>query len=275
MYALRAETDDYWRSDEEDLSDANSWELEGTEKPSSEDEGLPLLVEVSDSDEEATSNGETTAEGYDEGVYGSRVLIAALRTKEETPPQKGQKEVDERMSTTVRKSSKTLDRPVRLKNEAKGFIVMVKIHGQAAVALLDSGCTTDAVSPELVRVAGLKVYELAEQVPMQLGTRGSQAKINYGTKACIKYGHVDVQHYFDIVNIDRYDVILGTVFMRKHGIMLGFDKNEIRHKVQVLPALRESPDTYLLVRRQAMRYRDKGQGDDIVKKMKVPGDTAE
>jgi hypothetical protein len=228
---------------------------------------LPLLVEVSDSDEEATSDGETIAEGYDEGVYKSRVLIAALRTKKETPPQKGKKEVDERTSTAMRKSSKTLDRPVRLKNEAKGFIVMVKINGQAAVALLDSGCTTDAMSPELVRVADLKVYKLAEQVPMQLGTRGSQAKINYGTKACIKYGHVDVQHYFDIVNIDRYNVILGTV--------LDFHKNKIRHKKEVLPMLRESPDAHLLVRRQAMRYRDKEQGDDLVKKAKVPRDTEE
>jgi hypothetical protein len=110
----------------------------------------------------------------------------------------------------VQKSSKILDRPVRLKDEAKGFIVMVKLNGQAVVGLLDSGCTTDAVLPELVCIADLKVYELAEQVPMQLGMRGSQAKINYGMKACIKYGHIDVQHYFDIMNIDRYNVILGT-----------------------------------------------------------------
>ncbi|KAF8221842.1 hypothetical protein L208DRAFT_1147177, partial [Tricholoma matsutake] len=89
----------------------------------------------------------------------------------------------------------------------------------AAVALLDSG-TMDAVSPELVCVTDLKVYKLTEQVPVQLGTRASQAKINYGTKVCIKYGHVDVKHYFDIVNINRYNVILGTVFMRKHGIVL-------------------------------------------------------
>ena len=69
----------------------------------------------------------------------------------------------------------------------------------------------------------LKVYELTEQMPIQLGTRGSQSKINYGTKMCIKYGHVNVCHYFDIVNIDRYDVILGMVFMRKHGIILDFE----------------------------------------------------
>jgi hypothetical protein len=249
--------------------------LEETEGPSLEEEGLPLLVEVLDSDKEVTSNGETAAEEYDEGIYKSKVLIAALRTGEETLPQKEKKIVNKRMLTKVRKSSKVLDRPVRLKDEAKGFIVMVKLNGQAGVALLDSGCTMDEMSPELVCITDLKVYKLAEQVPMQLGMRGSQVKINYGTKACIKYGHVDVQHYFDIVNIDRYDVILGTVFMRKHGIVLDFDKNKIRHKKEVLLVLWESSDVYLLVHWQAMRYQDKGQGDDLVKKTKVPRGTKE
>ncbi|KAF8222828.1 hypothetical protein L208DRAFT_1059114, partial [Tricholoma matsutake] len=124
---------------------------------------------------------------------------------------------------------------------------MVKLNRQAAVVLLDLGCTTDAVSPELVCIADLNIYKLTEPVPVQLGTRGSQAKINYGTEVCIKYGHIDMKHYFDIVNIDRYNVILGMVFMRKHGIMLDFDKNKIRHKKEVLPELWESPDVYLLV----------------------------
>jgi hypothetical protein len=50
---------------------------------------------------------------------------------------------------------------------------------------LDSGCAMDMVSPELACVADLKVYKLAEQVPSQLGMRGSQMKIDYGTKTCI------------------------------------------------------------------------------------------
>jgi hypothetical protein len=108
------------------------------------------------------------------------------------------------------------------------------------------------VVPELVRVAGLKVYELKEQVPVQLGTKGSQYKINYGTKACIKYGPIDASHYFDMVNIDRYDVILGTVFMRKHRIVLNFGKDQVRMGDKMLPALHEGEDKYLQVRRQAM-----------------------
>jgi hypothetical protein len=68
----------------------------------SEGEGLPLLVEVSDSDEEVTSNNDMIEEGnskgdsmespdadeHDKVIYESKVLIAALRTREVTPPQR-------------------------------------------------------------------------------------------------------------------------------------------------------------------------------------------
>jgi hypothetical protein len=90
------------------------------------------------------------------------------------------------------------------------------------------GCPMDTLSPELDRITGIKVYGLVDQVPVQLGTRGSQLKISYGIKTAIKYGPIDVDHYFDVVNIDRYDVILGMVFMRRHGITLNFSMNQVQ-----------------------------------------------
>ncbi|KIK66566.1 hypothetical protein GYMLUDRAFT_55742 [Collybiopsis luxurians FD-317 M1] len=34
--------------------------------------------------------------------------------------------------------------------------------------------------------------------------------------------------YFDIANVDHYYVVLGTVFMRKHGISLNFEQKTVR-----------------------------------------------
>jgi len=60
------------------------------------------------------------------------------------------------------------------------------MNGQEAVVLLDLGCTTDAISPEMVQIVGLKVHQLMEQIPIQLGTKGSKSSIKHGTKVCIK-----------------------------------------------------------------------------------------
>ena len=46
--------------------------------------------------------------------------------------------------------------------------------------------------------------------------------INYGTHATIKIGRKVVEEYFDITNVEHYDAILGTPFLRKMGIVLGF-----------------------------------------------------
>jgi len=105
---------------------------------------------------------------------------------------------------------------------------MVKINGQEAIVLLDSGCTMEAISPEMVHIVGPKVHQLMEQIPIQLGTKGSKFQINHGTKVCIKIGTVENYHYFNIINIDRYNVIIGMVFMKQHGIVLDFKKDQVR-----------------------------------------------
>ena len=109
----------------------------------------------------------------------------------------------------------------------------------------------------MTRIADLKVYELKEQVLLQLGTKGSQTKINYGAKARLEYGPINVDRYLDIVNINRYNVTLGMVFMRKHGIVLDFDKNQVRQHNVVLPTLQESAEERLQVRRQTLWHHQK------------------
>ena len=89
-------------------------------------------------------------------------------------------------------------------------------------------------------------------MPLQLGTVGSCSKINFGVFANFEISKTKDNHYFDIVNIDRYDVILGTVFMRKHGITLDFERDEVRVKGRVLDTIIEGPNTFRQARRHAM-----------------------
>jgi len=150
-----------------------------------------------------------------------------------------------------------------MKEETKTFVIMVKINGQEAIALLDSGCTMEAISPEMVQIVGLKVHQLTEQIPIQLGTKGSKSQINHGMKACIKIGTVENYHYFNVINIDRYDIIIGMVFMKQHGIVLDFEKDQVRMRGKNLYALHKSTDKYLQVCRQAMQHGKTSQNKKV------------
>ncbi|KAJ7277337.1 hypothetical protein C8J57DRAFT_1061209 [Mycena rebaudengoi] len=92
---------------------------------------------------------------------------------------------------------------------------LVSIGNSQAYVLFDSG--TD--SPRI---------KLAEQVTLQLGCVGSRSKINYGTRAPVDIGGIKGYVYLDQVNLDRYDGIIGTPFLNRHGVILDFGKREIR-----------------------------------------------
>ena len=129
----------------------------------------------------------------------------------------------------------------------------MKLHNLEAFILLDSGCTSDSISLEFAMSANLKAHKLEEPVPLQLGKVGSQSKINFRLFADFELNSKKGSHYFDVVNIDRYDVILGTVLMRKHGVTLDFDLDEVRIRGKVLETVVKCKSTIRQVCRDVMR----------------------
>jgi len=116
----------------------------------------------------------------------------------------------------------------------------VTINGMRAFTLFDSGSTTDAVSPDFTQVAKLEVKELVKPVTLQLGCLGSCSKVNFATTAITEFSSINRNTYLDIANLDKYDCILGTPFLRKHGIFLDFERQEIViHRRLCIPALPE------------------------------------
>ena len=69
---------------------------------------------------------------------------------------------------------------------------------------------------------GTKTFALEQPIVLQLACIGSQLMINYRTHVTIKIGHKVVKEYFNIMNVEHYNVILGTPFLRKMGIILDF-----------------------------------------------------
>ena len=103
--------------------------------------------------------------------------------------------------------------------------VQVMINGQATYMLFDWGRRTmDSISPTFAYIVMAARIQLDKQVGLQLGARGSHTKISYGAKARMAVVQVDdsEEYYFHVVDIDRYDIILGTPFFTKHNVVLDF-----------------------------------------------------
>ena len=153
----------------------------------------------------------------------------------------------------VRKSHFPRQRPKRPKMTTKPIVTEVTINGLKAITLFDTGSTTDAVSPEFARVANMKIFALEDPVPLHLGCRGSRSKIVYGSQARVQVGSLDATHYLDIVNIDRYDAIIGIGFMREYGIVVDPAANRVVINGTPVPALSEGEEAHAREQRHAMR----------------------
>ncbi|KAF8805965.1 hypothetical protein BYT27DRAFT_7103341, partial [Phlegmacium glaucopus] len=53
-------------------------------------------------------------------------------------------------------------------------------------------------------------------IGLQLAVQGSQAKINSTIETQLKYMDIDSSQQFYVVNINDYDLILGTPWMYQH-----------------------------------------------------------
>ena len=72
---------------------------------------------------------------------------------------------------------------------------------------------------------------------VQLGMAGSHSAINYGCITKVDMGGCTSDEYLDIMNLDRYDMVIGIPFMRAHGVVLDTKRNQIRIEGRVINAL--------------------------------------
>src|SRR6202050_1218286 len=110
--------------------------------------------------------------------------------------------------------------------------------------LFDSGSTMATVSPDFTQRTQLSVKELDKPVILQLGCSSSRSKVNFATEVKVEFALINIGTYLDIANLDKYNSILGTPFLRKDGISLDFETQEIViHGKMRIPALIEGEGT--------------------------------
>jgi RNase H-like domain found in reverse transcriptase/Reverse transcriptase (RNA-dependent DNA polymerase)/Retroviral aspartyl protease len=109
----------------------------------------------------------------------------------------------------------------------KPLVVVVKVDGHSCCALLDSGSFSDFISTTVADQLKLKLIILDKPLPLQLAVSGSQGKVKQQATARLQYQAVDEQRVFDIINVDSYDLILGTPFLFQHQVLLGMNPSQV------------------------------------------------
>ncbi|KAJ8457451.1 hypothetical protein ONZ45_g18306 [Pleurotus djamor] len=107
------------------------------------------------------------------------------------------------------------------------IVVTVNINKQPATALLDSGSLGDFMSLTFAERLKLKTFELDRPLPVQLAVQGSRSHVNHGCKARLEYQDIDESRYFDIINLSKYDLILGTPWLFQHRVTFGVNPSRV------------------------------------------------
>lgn len=115
--------------------------------------------------------------------------------------------------------------------------ILTVVNGTMALTCIDTGSTVDAITPEMVQVSKMQTFKLANPLPLQLACRGSRSKLQYGVNALIKADTHSAHEFLDVVNLDRYDCVLGIPFLRKHGAIVNLKENWISINGVVIPGL--------------------------------------
>src|SRR6266581_3300932 len=111
---------------------------------------------------------------------------------------------------------------------------LIAINRTKVFTLFDSGAETNALSPDFVRACHIPLLELPNPLVLQMGTKGSRSCIYYGTNADLTVLGQKNKHYFDVVNIERYDAIIGAPWLNTYKATLDFGKHVVHvHNGQI------------------------------------------
>ncbi|RPD56922.1 hypothetical protein L226DRAFT_468051, partial [Lentinus tigrinus ALCF2SS1-7] len=140
------------------------------------------------------------------------------KNKKAAPPDDDSVPAIERNAMRTRDFSRKIPRLI---------VVHVEVNGQTLRALLDTGSMADFISTTVVDQLKLEQEVLAKPIPVQLAVHGSRSKVNCCVNVDFKYQTISTRRRFDVVNLDTYDMILGTLFIFQHKVALGMNPTRI------------------------------------------------
>jgi hypothetical protein len=123
--------------------------------------------------------------------------------------------------------------------QQQGLMALVKINGIEVYTCWDSGSKLDAISPNFMWATGVEPTAKQATLRIHLGTKGSSATTSYEVSPMLDFGNTKFTHGLDMVNLDCWDLLLGSQFCNKHSVVLNYNDRTIRFGSTVICALSE------------------------------------
>ncbi|KAG6895582.1 hypothetical protein C0992_000528, partial [Termitomyces sp. T32_za158] len=128
---------------------------------------------------------------------------------------------------TLQKAADKLQWAHYTPQEKECLVTYVEVNEHPAWTLWDSRGTTMGIMPQFAHVNAIHVHELTEPFMLQLGTVGSCAVVQFGVEVKVKVLGQPMKEYVDIANFNRYNIIIGMLFMHKNKVKLDFVNNQV------------------------------------------------
>jgi hypothetical protein len=138
----------------------------------------------------------------------------------------------------------------------KPLVVKVMVNGHPARALLDSGSLGDFISSTLADQLGVKRKQLDTPLSLQLAVQGSRSKVNSVATVRLEYQTINEDRTLDIININSYDLILGTPWLFQHQVCVGFNPARVVIGSDESQPLNMTAETKLMVNAMTPEDRD-------------------
>ena len=105
---------------------------------------------------------------------------------------------------------------------------VLKINGVEALVCFDSGSELDAISPDFARAVGIKPITKENAINIHLAMKGSTSTTSYEVEVDLNLGDATIRHPLKVLNLDRWDVILGSYFCRHYNANIDYPMDTIR-----------------------------------------------
>ena len=136
-------------------------------------------------------------------------------------------------------STKTtqLEQQLETRRLRQGLTTLINVNGTPAYTCWDTGAELDCISPDFTRAIGIRATPKKVALKIRLGAKGSTTMSTYEAKAQLDFGNVHLEHLVDVVNISRWDLIMGSPFCNKYKVILNYEDRTIRFGDTVITTL--------------------------------------